>query len=444
MSGAGAWRLGRRALLGASLASLSGCGLGNYWFGATAKRLPGKRYPVLSAGGGLVADEQAPVVLPAAVRNPSWTQPGGNAAHVMGHLAASPAPRLAWRASIGAGGGYRRQITAQPVVAGGHVFTMDSGGRVAAFDLASGDVLWRFNSRPRHDRSFNIGGGVAIDGATLYAATGYGEILALAAATGKPLWRHPLPAPARGAPAFAGGRLYVATLDGRLVAVAAKDGTLAWDYRAESSPIGLIGSVAPAIAGGLVVAGFASGAVDALHEGSGDAAWTASLARGSVRKNLTDVASIVALPVIAGERVFAISAGGGMVSLDLPSGRRLWSRQVSGQQTPWLAGEWLFLVSDQQRLAALSRTTGQVRWVTQLPRFRNEKQGIGPLVWMGPVLAGGRLLLAGTNREWVSVDPLSGAIVGRERLPAPAAVAPVVAAGTVLMVADDGALLALR
>ena len=82
--------------------------------------------------------------------------------------------------------------------------------------------------------------------------------------------------------------------------------------------------------------------------------------------------------------------------------------------------------------------------MTQLPRFRNEKQGIGPIVWMGPVLAGGRLLLAGTNREWVSVDPLSGAIVGRERLPAPAAVAPMVAAGTVLMVADDGALLALR
>lgn len=437
-------RLARRALIAASLAGLSGCGLGNYWFGSNKKPLPGKRYPVLTNGAGLKPDEQTPITLPAAQRNAAWTQPGGNAAHVMGHLAAAAAPRLAWRADIGAGGGYRRKITAQPVVAGGRVFTMDSAGHLGAFDLASGNRIWHFASRPRHSRSTNIGGGVSVEGDILYAATGYAEVLALSAATGTLLWRHPLPAPARSAPTIAAGKLFIPVIDDRLLALSAKDGSSTWDYRAEASRIGLLGMPAPAYAHGIVVAGFGSGALDALHADSGGDVWTDSLARGNIRRDLTGLSSIAALPAIDRELVFAIGTGGSLVALDLPSGRRLWNRAVAGQETPWIAGDWMFLVSADQRLAALSRATGAVRWATQLPRFRNEKQGIGPILWLGPVLAGGRLILAGTNRAALSVDPLSGAILSRQRLPAAASVAPVVAEATLLLVTDNGALLALR
>ena len=50
--------------------------------------LPGKREDVMAGQHGLElpAGPRPNVVLPAAVTNPEWPQPGGNPAHVMGHL----------------------------------------------------------------------------------------------------------------------------------------------------------------------------------------------------------------------------------------------------------------------------------------------------------------------------------------------------------------------
>ena len=44
-----------------------------------------------------------------------------------------------------------------------------------------------------------------------------------------------------------------------------------------------------------------------------------------------------------------------MVCLDLRSGRRLWEREVGGSETPWLAGDWLFVQTLDQSLQDLVR-----------------------------------------------------------------------------------------
>ena len=130
-------KISRRAILGAaSLTSLSGCGLWDDWFGETKPLLPGKREPVLAIRRGMRVDEGGDrrITLPLPVRNAAWPQTGGNPAHLMGHLAASERLSRAWSAGIGAGGGYRRKIMAQPVAADGLIYTMDSDAVVTAFD----------------------------------------------------------------------------------------------------------------------------------------------------------------------------------------------------------------------------------------------------------------------------------------------------------------------
>ena len=97
-----------------------------------------------------------------------------------------------------------------------------------------------------------------------------------------------------------------------------------------------------------------------------------------------------------------------------------------------------------QSLAAIGREDGRVRWIADLPRYDDPEKRRDRLFWTGPVLAGGRLVLAGSNATALSVDPATGGILGQQALRGPAAVAPIAAAGTLFIVTDDGTLQAFR
>ena len=92
----------------------------------------------------------------------------------------------------------------------------------------------------------------------------------------------------------------------------------------------------------IVVGGFASGELAAIRVADGRVAWSETLAsaRGG---GLSDIAAIAAMPVIDRGRVFATGLGGLTVAIDLRSGRRLWEREVGAVETPWSAGDALFL-----------------------------------------------------------------------------------------------------
>ncbi len=206
----------------------------------------------------------------------------------------------------------------------------------------------------------------------------------------------------------------------------------------------MLGRPAPAFSDGIVVAGFGSGELSAFRADTGTVIWTDVLA-SSGGGRFADIASIRGRPAIRNNEVFAAGMGGLIVANDLHAGRRIWQIAVASQDSPWVAGDWLFITTLDQQLAALHLADGQVAWSAQMPEFSNPKKQTGPLTWFGPLLTGDRLILAGTSKEALSVSPYTGAILGRQPLPSAAApVQPVVAEGTVLLVAEDGRLMALR
>jgi outer membrane protein assembly factor BamB len=269
-------------------------------------------------------------------------------------------------------------------------------------------------------------------------------VLALEAATGKIRWRKSVSNPVRAAPTIADGRLFVLTLDNQLQALAVDDGRRLWNFQASAPETGVLGLPAPAYAEGLVVAGFGSGDLVALRAISGSVAWSDSLASARGRTSLTDLSAVRGLPVVVNGRVYAGSLGGLVISLDLRSGRRLWERDVATDDTSWLAGDWLFLLDTGGRLAALGRNDGRVAWATQLPQFENEKKKEDPIRWIAPVLVGDRLIVGSSNSLAMAVSPYTGDILGQQQLPGAMAVAPAVADGTVYVITDAAALVALR
>jgi outer membrane protein assembly factor BamB len=435
----------RRTAVLAPLAALSGCGLWDKWFSTKKTPLPGKRESLASGQGELSADKDVrKVTLPPPVRNAAWPQDGGNPSHLMGHLAAGDRLTEAWSSGIGDGGGYRQKILAHPISANNVVYTMDSSGLVRAFDLGTGNRLWEFDTTQDKDRSTNIGGGLAFDSGTLYAVNGIEELVALDAAKGTVRWRASTGTPARSAPTVADGRLFLTTIDDRLLAFATADGRALWTYQATQAATAYLGQPAPAYAEGFVVAGFGSGELAAVRAESGAVVWTDTLATARAAGSVAEFSSIRGLITVDSGTVYAVSVGRLMVAIDLHSGRRLWERDTSGEDSPWVADSWIFLVNLDQQIAAISRADGRVAWVTDLPRWEDPDKRKDPITWFGPVLVSDRLVIAGTNEIALSISPYTGKILGKQDLSDAAALGPVVVAGTVLIICEDGKLLALR
>ncbi|HYD30215.1 MAG TPA: PQQ-binding-like beta-propeller repeat protein [Azospirillaceae bacterium] len=426
---------------------LAGCGTAD-WFGDNeTPPLPGNRVPVLQLSHKVEPDPRVaatPLALPAPARNVSWPQPGGNPDHAMGNLALGDSLKEAWRSDIGAGSSSGQRILARPVVADGRVFTMDADSTVSAIDAASGRLVWGVGLTPDSEDSGAIGGGVSFAEGRVYAATGYGEVVALEPATGKVLWRKKVSGPVRGAPTVTGGRVFVVTIDNQLVALAANDGANLWSHTGILEQAGLLGASSPAADGGIVIAPYTSGELVALRVENGRVAWSDTLA--SVRRvdALSNLADIRGLPVIDRGVVLAVSHSGRMAAIDERTGARIWDQEIGGVETPWVAGDNVFVITADNEAVALDRKTGRARWVEALPRYNDPKDRSEPVIWAGPVMGGGHLWVVSNRGDLWALDSANGKPVRQSRLPDGSTLAPVIADNTLYVLTDSGTLVAYR
>ncbi|MDW8444395.1 MAG: PQQ-binding-like beta-propeller repeat protein [Acetobacteraceae bacterium] len=440
-------RLARRSLLAGLAPALGGCSLWDLAFADTKPPLPGERIAVLPREAAAEPDPSLadlPVELPPPVQNAAWPVPGGRPNNVPGHVAAADTLGVAWRTSVGTGASSRRRLLAPPVIAEGRVFAADATGDVAAVDLRDGRTLWRRSVRGEGTRGNLLGVGVAYGEGRVHVASGLAEVVTLAAADGAELWRSPLPAPSRGAVTVAEGRVIVLTVEGEVVAFDPATGERRWVHRGPAEATTLLGAPAPAVDEGLVLVGFPNGDAAALRLDSGRPLWTEGLGAARGRPSIADIAAIRGRPAIDRGRGFLASSGGVTMALDMRSGRRVWERAIAAREGPCVAGDWVFLLSAEEVLVALRRGDGRVKWAAELPRWRDPQRRRDPIVWTGPLLAGDRLIVAGSLGEALALSPYTGEVLGRQRLGGACSVPPVAADGTVVFLTDDATVIALR
>jgi outer membrane protein assembly factor BamB len=133
-----------------------------------------------------------------------------------------------------------------------------------------------------------------------------------------------------------------------------------------------------------------------------------------------------------------------MAAYELVTGQRLWEINVAGISTPAIAGEWIFALTDDARLLAIARSTGKVRWISQLQRYKDEKDKKGPIFWTGPVLAGNSLWVASTRGALYKVSPGEGSATLFRDLDEAVSLPPVVANNTLYLLDDSGTIRAFR
>jgi outer membrane protein assembly factor BamB len=435
-------------VIGLMSSLLAGCGILNRGSGPRTPTI-GNRTAVLTTEAVIEVDPAlaaSPVTVPAPVANADWPQPGGNPAKAMVHVNLGPAPARQWHVSIGTGSSPTARLASEPVVAGGRVYTIDTRAMVRAFDANTGAQVWETRVRGEGASGATLfGGGVSFDNGRLYVTNGAGDAAALDAATGAQQWQVRPGGPLRGAPTVAAGSVYVLSQDNQLYALNAENGRTQWTGTGAVELAGVFGTAAPAFAQSTVVAGFSSGELTAYRYENGQVVWQDALARTGVSTIVGNLSDIDADPVVDNGRVFAVGQGGRMVAVELITGQRAWELNIAGISTPWVAGDWVFVVTDRAQLLAVSRASGKVRWMTQLQRYRsptNERSG--PVFWRGPVLAGGNLVLASSTGHIAFVNPVDGTLGRTVRQPVGISLPPVVANGVMYVLDDSGMLSAYR
>jgi outer membrane protein assembly factor BamB len=109
-----------------------------------------------------------------------------------------------------------------------------------------------------------------------------------------------------------------------------------------------------------------------------------------------------------------------------------------------VAGDWVYVVTDDAKLIAIYRGNGKIRWINQLPRYEKEKKKTGQISYVGPIFAGGRLIVAGSNGVLINVDPDNGSFQSQTNVGAGISLSPVVANSTLYVLDDRGRLSAFR
>jgi outer membrane protein assembly factor BamB len=463
-------RIGGVAVLAASMIALAGCSTVGAVGDAAGRLNPFKKEaPKEVAGEGrrisIIAFDQRveaaeglkglDFYLPAASPLADWSQPGGTPDVKIDNIEAAPLFEVAWRKGFGKGSNRHFHVTAPPIVVDGKIYVMDAESDIAAVDAKTGAVLWRktIHSRTKRDKR-GFGGGVAYAGGKLYVSSGFRFVAQLDPANGEVLWRRDTASPIHGAPIVTHGRVFVVSTDNEMLTFEAATGTPGWTYQALVEPARILASSSPAAAGDTVIGAFASGEVVALKASNGNDLWNNTLAKASRTSALSEIRDVAGRPVIYEGVVYGASHSGVFAAIDLRTGQPGWSLPIASINTPWPAGDVVYVVSQAGEVICVSRANGQVHWIRDLNEGDDKgkssffgigrKESKGRTLYAGPVLASDRLIVASSDGRAIALNPKTGEILKTINVGAPVLISPIAVGGMVYLVTDDAQLVAIR
>jgi outer membrane protein assembly factor BamB len=108
-----------------------------------------------------------------------------------------------------------------------------------------------------------------------------------------------------------------------------------------------------------VVAAYSSGEVFGLELESGRPLWSDTVLRPRRTVAMNAITDIIGDPVIDRDRVLVAGVSGEMAALDVARGQRLWTADVTSTQMPWVAGDFVYVLTERASWSACcARTAG--------------------------------------------------------------------------------------
>ena len=410
--------------------------------------LPGERIAVTQQVEHLSANQQAMAEgagLSAPLTTLTASHPGLNAGHAGGHLALDLPLDERWDVEIGTGGDEFVEL-AVPVVGAGHVFAVSASGEVSAIEIEKGNLSWRVSIEDFEDDVIpGIAGGLAISGSTVFVHGGGHNLAALWVEDGSVIWSQRFQLPLRGGPTiYAKKALAVTDIDANLFMLRIDNGSVLWDRAGLPSGTIVYGAPSPAIYDNQIAVAAHGGELSLLDADNGDVIWSDNLATFNPRTPLQGLGDIRAHPVHDGGLVFAVSQSGRTAAFAVRSGLLLWELPIGGIEMPWVAGDSVFIVTLDGRLYAIRRNDGAIRWVAELPGALP----IGAVAaediprYVGPVVAAGKVIIVAEDGNILLFNADTGALEDEADVGGRIVTAPQLAAGMMFVLDNSGTLTA--
>lgn len=431
-------------------------GIGNVLGGDSEKKAKAKtegRIAVLAGDKSIEIDPtlaDIAVNIPEAISLQNWGNAGGILTNAPQNLKGDGQLSISWRKKIGAAPQKTSGLIAAPIISNNVLYTIDANMVLHATSLSNNREIWNARLAQSQRRgffrgtTFAISGGIGIEGNTLVVSSGFGEVIGINAENGSVLWRVKTEAPVHTAPLVANNRAYVVSNDSQLYAINTNNGEIVWTQNAIAEPARVFASSSSAILGETLVTPFASGEMVASLAANGRKLWSESLTRQESGTSLSAISDIAGRPVIFQGTVYGVSQSGIVSAIDLRSGVILWDKPIGSIQSPWVAGDFLYLVSTDSELYCLDRKEGKVKWIRQLEQFENQKKRKNRVTWTGPIMVDGNLILGSSRGEIVTISALDGKSINSIKTKSPIHIAPIAANGTVYFYSDSAEIIALR
>jgi outer membrane protein assembly factor BamB len=332
-----------------------------------------------------------------------------------------PVERL-WSTSVG-GGGEKLRLALGLAAGDDVLYAASRKGEVRALDAANGRTRWESDVKVELAAGPSAGEGLVVVG------TSSGTVIALEASDGKERWRAKLSGEVLAAPLVAGGRVIVRTVDGRLRALEAADGKEAWMVEDLVPRLTLRGTSPPVRAGDVVFCGFDTGRVMAVSIPTGDILWQAQVSTPRGRSELERLADIDAAVRVAGDEVYAVGYQGRIAMIARDSGQIWWTRDLSSYRDIGMDEGQLYVATSDGDVVAMRRRDGGVAW----QQTGLKRRGLG-----APVLHGGAVVVGDFDGYLHWLDRETGRFVARERPGSTRFATTPVVIGDRLFVIDDG------
>jgi outer membrane protein assembly factor BamB len=259
--------------------------------------------------------------------------------------------------SRGIGVGYDKQsVNLVPTVSGSYVLAADRDGRVVEMSAETGKKLWETKTDAPISAGPGAGEGLVLVG------TSDAEVLALSIDDGAIVWRTQVSSEVLAVPRIDLGVVVIQTADGAIAGLSSSDGRQLWISDHSVPVLTLRGTSSPAVERGAVVAGFANGKVAALTTLNGFQVWETSISIPQGRSELDRLVDVDANPIIAGETVYVVSFQGKIAIIDLRSGNLGWTRDMSSYAGLGVDFSQIYVTDVDSKVWALSRDNGAAVW----------------------------------------------------------------------------------
>lgn len=305
-----------------------------------------------------------------------------------------------WHRTIGSGvsDGY---LKTPPTFAGNTGYAVDAQGKLVAFSLQTGEVIWS----KRYVLPFS--NAPVISGDMLFIGTLQGELVAINIKQGDVIWKQQLSSEILAPVAVSKNIIVVKTVDGAVAALNTRSGKQLWSHTDSVPALTLRGQSAPVIENDILIYASDAGKISALSLRSGTELWTRSVAVPKGGTELARMIDIDATPVVKDDTIYVVAYQGRLAALNLHSGRIIWVREISTHTGLVVDAYRLYMSDSEGRVWAVDRKNGTTLWKQE----QLLRRGV-----TAPVLQDGYVAMADFNGfvHWLGRE--DGRLVARARV----------------------------